>query len=260
MKTTRRDFVRCGSLAALGLTGFVLANEEASAAAEIGGEKVHDAKRIFVHAFNFKFKQGVPEEEIAELMRDLANSKGKIPVLKELLIGKNVAPKRLQRGFQYGEIAIFEKEEDLKVFDRHPEHRKLVKRILPRMEFGNAMDFVPIGGAGTGIGTEKAGEKKSGFVHAFSFKFKQGVPEEEIAEVMNDLAQSKAKIPVFKEYMVGKNVARMGRGFQYGEIAIFEKKEDLKVYQNHPEHRKIVKRILPKLAFGNAMDFVPIAV
>ena len=57
---------------------------------------------------------------------------------------------------------------------------------------------------------------------------------------MNELARSKGKIPVLKDFIVGKNVARNGRGFQYGEIAVFDKKKDLKVFEHHPEHKKLV--------------------
>ena len=100
------------------------------------------AKKTFIHGFNFKFKKGVPEAKIAGMMKELAALKEKIPVLKELLIGKNVA--QWHRGFQYGEIAVFEKKEDLEIFDKHPEHRKLVKKIIPKIAGGNAMDFIPI--------------------------------------------------------------------------------------------------------------------
>ena len=40
---------------------------------------------------------------------------------------------------------IFDKKEDLLVYDRHPEHKKLVRRIIPKLAGGNAMDFIPIG-------------------------------------------------------------------------------------------------------------------
>ena len=75
---------------------------------------------------------------------------------------------------------------------------------------------------------------------------------------MKDLAALKEKIPVLKEFWIGKNIAKRTHGFQYGEIAVFDKKADLLVYDRHPEHKKLVRRIIPKLAGGNAMDFIPI--
>ena len=213
------------------------------------------AKKPFIHAFNFRFKQGVPDQEIASLMKELAALKEKIPVLREFLIGKNMA--RRTHGFQYGEIAVFDKKEDLMRYEKHPEHEKLVRKILPKLEIGNGMDFFPMGEPNTSLG---ARSYKGHFVHAFNFKFKDGVPDQEIAALMKELAGLKDKIPVLKELLVGKNEARWHRGFQYGQISIFEKKEDLMAYDKHPEHQKLVRRILPRLAGGNAMDFVPIDV
>lgn len=235
---SRRDFIKLSGLATLGITDKSYAE---------------DPTKPFIHGFNFKFKAGVPDQEIASLMKDLAALKRKIPVLKEFFIGRNVA--RRTHGFQYGEIAVFDQKEDLMRYERHPEHQKLVRKILPRLEIGNGMDFFPIGEPKTKLG---AANFKGHFVHAFNFKFKDGVSKDEIAKLMNELAGLKKKIPVLKELVVGKNEARWHRGFQYGQISIFEKKEDLMTYDQHPEHKKLVRKIGPKLAGGNAMDFIPI--
>jgi|TARA_B110000116_G_scaffold272059_2_gene294990 hypothetical protein len=235
----RRNFIKLGSLAALGLRDTAIAESP--------------SKKTFIHGFNFKFKKGVPEKKIAGMMSELAALKEKIPVLKDFLVGKNIAPRT--HGYQYGEIAVFDKKEDLMVYERHPEHEKLVKKILPHLEIGNGMDFFPIGNAKTELGTSSY---KGHFIHAFNFKFKNGVSNDEIAELMSELASMKEKIPVLKELLIGKNVAHWHRGFQYGEIAVFEKKEDLKIFDKHPEHQKLVKKIIPKLDSGHAMDFIPI--
>ena len=236
---SRRSFIKFSALAALGIKDAAFAKSP--------------SKKTFIHGFNFKFKRGVSDEKIAGLMKELAALKEKIPVLKEFLVGKNIA--RRTHGYQYGEIAVFDKKEDLMVYERHPEHEKLVKKILPNLEIGNGMDFFPIGNAKTELGTSSY---KGHFIHAFNFKFKNGVSNDEIADLMGQLAATKEKIPVLKELLIGKNVAHWHRGFQYGEIAIFEKKEDLKIFDKHPEHQKLVKKIIPKLDSGHAMDFIPI--
>ena len=236
---SRRHFISLSGLSALGHMGKSYAAET--------------AKGPFIHGFNFKFKKGVPEGEVASLMQELAALKGKIPVLKEFFIGKNIAKRT--HGFQYGEIAVFDRKEDLMLYEKHPEHQKLVKKILPRLEIGNGMDFFPIGKTKTKLGVENY---KGHFVHAFNFKFKDGVSEEEVAVLMNELASLKDRIPVLKELVVGKNEAHWHRGFQYGQISIFEKKEDLMVYDKHPEHTKLVRKIGPKIVGGHAMDFIPI--
>tara|TARA_B100001115_G_scaffold169031_1_gene149347 strand:+ start:195 stop:917 length:723 start_codon:yes stop_codon:yes gene_type:complete len=235
----RRSFIKLGGLAAIGANHSALAKSP--------------NKKTFIHGFNFKFKKGVPDEKIAGMMKELAALKEKIPVLKEFLVGKNIAGRT--HGYQYGEVAVFEKKEDLMVYEKHPEHVKLVKQILPNLEIGNGMDFFPIGNVKTKIGTA---DYKGHFIHAFNFKFKDGVSDDEMAELMGELATLKEKIPVLKELLIGKNVAQWHRGFQYGEIAVFEKKEDLEIFDKHPEHRKLVKKIIPKIAGGNAMDFIPI--
>ena len=235
----RRNFIKLGGLATLGYKGNAIAKSP--------------SKKTFIHGFNFKFKKGVPEEKIAGMMKELAALKEKIPVLKEFLVGKNTA--RRTHGYQYGEVAVFDKKEDLMTYEKHPEHQKLVRKILPRLEIGNGMDFFPIGEPNTKLGDANY---KGNFVHAFNFKFKDGVSNDEIAELMNELAELKGKIPVLKELVVGKNEAHWHRGFQYGQISVFDKKEDLMTYDKHPEHQKLVRKIIPKLAGGNTMDFIPI--
>ncbi len=236
---SRRHFIKLSGLAALGI------KEETYA---------FDAtKQPFIHGFNFKFKSHVPDEEIASLMQQLAALREKIPVLEAFFIGKNIARKTL--GFQYGEIAVFNTKEDLMLYEKHPEHQELVQHILPRLDIGNGMDFFPIGEPDTKLGVMSY---KDHFIHAFNFKFKDGVSDKEIAELMNELAGLKKKIPVLRELLVGKNEARLHRGFQYGQISVFERKEDLMAYNKHPEHQKLVRKIIPKLAAGNTMDFIPI--
>ena len=64
------------------------------------------------------------------------------------------------------------------VYERHPEHEKLVKKILPSLEIGNGMDFFPIGNPKTKLGSLNY---KNHLIHAFSFKFKNEVSDDEMA-------------------------------------------------------------------------------
>ena len=121
----RRNFIRIGGLATIASNCSTLAESP--------------SKKTFVHGFNFKFKKGVPDKKIAGMMKELAALREKIPVLKEFLVGKNIAQRT--HGYQYGEVAIFEKKEDLMIYEKHPEHEKLVRKILPNLEIGNGMDF-----------------------------------------------------------------------------------------------------------------------
>lgn len=127
MNKTRRKFLQAGSLGLLGMAGIVNA--------------AHN-EGMFVHVFLLKFKPEVPEDVAADLMKQLADLKGKIPELKEFLIGKDVSGRN--KGYDYAQVSFFEKSDDLEVYEKHPLHRALVKEIGPRLAEGLAMDFNPL--------------------------------------------------------------------------------------------------------------------
>lgn len=137
MDTNRRELLQTGSLAFLGLTGIATAAEQ-----KAGDGKDKERDKMFVHVHLFKFKPEVKEEEVAAVMKELAGLKEKISVLKEFLVGKNTSPKG--KGYHYAQVSVFEKEEDLQIYEKHPEHRKLVRKIGPKMVGGLTMDFNPL--------------------------------------------------------------------------------------------------------------------
>jgi hypothetical protein len=105
---------------------------------------------------------------------------------------------------------------------------------------------------------EEEGEEEGMFLHVVFFKFKPEVPEEEMAGIMKEVADLKGKIPVLKEFLVGKNVSKAGQGYHYAQVSVLKRKEDLPIYEQHPEHQKVVQRILPALESIIAMDFEPL--
>ena len=107
-------------------------------------------------------------------------------------------------------------------------------------------------------GIAKAQQQQGMFVHVFLIKFKPEVPEDEVADVMKALAGLKEKIPVLKEFLVGKNMAAGEQGYHYAQVAVFEKKEDLQVYQQHPEHQAVAKQVVPKVAEASTIQFEPL--
>ncbi len=142
MKKERRELLQLGGLTALGLTSLVSA---ASADHHEGEskEKHSDGEHgQFIHVFYFKFKPEVKEEEIEPLMKELAALPSKIPELKDLLVGKNINPRT--KDFMYAQVSFFEKEEHLEIYEKHPEHMKLVRKIGPKMAGGIAADYEPI--------------------------------------------------------------------------------------------------------------------
>ena len=127
MEKSRRRFLQAGGLGLLGMAGIVNAAH-------------HEG--LFVHVFLLKFKPEVSEEKAADLMKQLADLKGKIPELKEFLIGKDVSGRN--KGYHYAQVSFFDKPEDLEVYEKHPLHQALVKQIGPRLAEGLAMDFNPL--------------------------------------------------------------------------------------------------------------------
>ena len=125
---------------ALGVGGLSLLGLDHLAAVDGGEESKPDQK--FYHLHYFRFKEEVTEEEITQLMKELAGLKDQIHVLNDFWVCKNVSPHGA--GFQWGEVALFEKPEDLEVYDKHPEHRKLVRKIGPKLAGGASMDFIPV--------------------------------------------------------------------------------------------------------------------
>ena len=110
--------------------------------------------------------------------------KRKIPVLKEFLVGKISPVERMDINM----VKLrSEKKEDLMVYEKHPEHVKLVKKILPNLKLVTEWTFSHCN-VKTKIGTA---DYKGHFIHAFNFKFKDGVSDDEMAELMGDTLKEK---------------------------------------------------------------------
>ena len=76
-----------------------------------------------------------------------------------------------------------------------------------------------------------------------------------IAELMNELAVG--KIPVLKNCWL-ERTKRIGIGAFNTARFHFLIRKRTSFYDKHPEHRKLVHKIIPKLAGGITMDFIPI--
>jgi hypothetical protein len=74
------------------------------------------------HVVLFKLKDRSPEA-IEETLQVLTNLKGKIDVLQDLVVGKDVL--HLERSYDIALIAKFNKLEDIKIYDTHPLHEEV---------------------------------------------------------------------------------------------------------------------------------------
>ena len=140
MNQHRRNVLQASSLALLGFSG--LSDLASADEQKTTSQKTDETENIFIHVFLLKFKPEVSEKEIETLMQELAGLKNKIPVLKQFLVGKNKSPRG--QGFQYAQVSVFEKEADLQIYEKHPEHQKLVRKIGPKLAGGLTMDFDPL--------------------------------------------------------------------------------------------------------------------
>ncbi len=73
--------------------------------------------------------------------------------------------------------------------------------------------------------------------------------------VKNRLLALKEKIDVLKDIEVGLNFADEERSYDIALITVFETKEDLKIYANHPEHLEVVKFIKKVTISSKVVDF-----
>jgi hypothetical protein len=74
------------------------------------------------HVVLFKLKDRSPEA-IDETVQVLNNLKGKIDVLQDLVVGKDVL--HLERSYDIALIAKFNKLDDIKIYDTHPLHEEV---------------------------------------------------------------------------------------------------------------------------------------
>jgi heme-degrading monooxygenase HmoA len=95
--------------------------------------------------------------------------------------------------------------------------------------------------------------------HVVSFKLKDYPIEEKMAvagELKNMLEGLKDKISELKYLEVGINHDLTSSNYDLVLISHFDSLETMKAYQVHPEHQKVVKRVLETTTSRAAVDFV----
>ena len=95
--------------------------------------------------------------------------------------------------------------------------------------------------------------------HVVSFKLKDYPIEEKMAvagELKKMLEGLKEKIAELKYLEVGINHDLSSANYDLVLISHFDSLETMKTYQVHPEHQKVVKRVLETTTARAAVDFV----
>lgn len=81
--------------------------------------------------------------------------------------------------------------------------------------------------------------------HSIRFQLKDGVTQEQVEPVLNQLRKMGSEIPVVQNYCVGRDV---GGNFDYGATFVVNNIDDYKTYMHSPIHRKVDDLGLPLVA------------
>lgn len=87
------------------------------------------------------------------------------------------------------------------------------------------------------------------FRHVVCFKFKDGTPAAEIAEIEKAFAALKGQIDTIVDFEWGTsdNIEPLNDGFTHCFLVTFAEKKGLEVYLPHPAHEAFVAKIKPLL-------------
>jgi hypothetical protein len=91
------------------------------------------------HIVFFKFREGVGEEKQARLINALESLKAKIPLVKELEVGRDVAGK--PNSYDIALNSVFDNFDDVEGYAVHPDHVEVVKLVRELCESSVKVDF-----------------------------------------------------------------------------------------------------------------------
>jgi len=93
-------------------------------------------------------------------------------------------------------------------------------------------------------------------VHIVMFKFKDEKKALNMARVQKRLQDLEESIETLKSMEVGINFNESERAMDLSLYSTFESAADLKVYQDHPEHKKVIELIRDVTIESKVVDYV----
>lgn len=93
-------------------------------------------------------------------------------------------------------------------------------------------------------------------VHIVMFRFKDDNKALNMARVQKKLQDLEDSIDVLKSMEVGMNFNESDRAFDMSLYSTFETTRDLKIYQEHPSHQKVVELIKQVTTESKVVDYV----
>jgi len=91
--------------------------------------------------------------------------------------------------------------------------------------------------------------------HVVFMKFKPGVTEEEIGDLAGSLGELPGVVPEIKGFEFGRDLVRSERSYDFALVSAFADLDAMNRYQVHPEHRKVVAKVLQLSQSVLAVDF-----
>jgi lysophospholipase L1-like esterase len=102
--------------------------------AGIGGEKIR-------HIVLFKFKDGLKQAKIDEVVTAFANLPNEIDEITDFELGTNISPENLDQGFTHCFVVTFQSVEDRDTYLPHPAHQRFVKLLDGRIDKVLVFDY-----------------------------------------------------------------------------------------------------------------------
>jgi len=93
-------------------------------------------------------------------------------------------------------------------------------------------------------------------VHIVMFKFKNDNKALNMAKVQKKLHDLEESIDVLRSMEVGINFNESERAYDMSLYSTFETTRDLKTYQEHPEHLKVVELIKQVTEDSKVVDYI----
>ncbi len=87
-----------------------------------------------VHTVLLRFQSNLPAETIEDLFQQLRELQRKIPGILTFSGGPYSSPEGLNRGYTHGFVMRFADEASRDAYLPHPEHQRVVERLLPLLE------------------------------------------------------------------------------------------------------------------------------
>ena len=92
--------------------------------------------------------------------------------------------------------------------------------------------------------------------HVVFFRFKEGVGEEQIADLERSLAALPRAIPEILSYEFGRDTVRSERSYDLALVSTFRDIESLRLYQKHPDHQMVLEKVNDLCGSVLVVDFL----